>query len=73
MMVDLFKKQVKYIDKEGKEKTATNFYLRCGDTFVPVEVKFFPDVKGEDKGYGARKTVLSAFASVLPDKEEKKQ
>ena len=72
-MVDLFKKQVKYNDKEGKEKTATNFYLRCGDVLVPIDIKYFPDESGVDKGYGARKTVLSAFANVLPDKEEKKQ
>ena len=71
-MVDLFKKQVKYKDKEGVEKTATNFYLRCGDVLVPIEIKYFPDENNVDKAYGARKTVLSAFANVLPDKEEKK-
>ena len=73
MQVDLLKKQVSYKDKEGTEKKATNFYLRCGDTLVPIEIKYFPDENNVDKAYGARKSVLSAFASVLPDKDEKKQ
>lgn len=73
MMVDLLKKQVGYKDKEGEDKVATNFYLRCGDSLIPIEVKFFPDAENRDKAYGARKSVLSAFASVLPEKEEKKQ
>lgn len=73
MQVDLLKKQVNYKDKEGKEKTATNFYLRCGDNMlVPIEIKYFPDENNVDKAYGARKTVLSAFASVLPEKEDRK-
>ncbi|MBR5388387.1 MAG: hypothetical protein IK147_02850 [Clostridia bacterium] len=57
-MVDLFKKQVKYKDKEGAEKTATNFYLRCGDMLVPIEIKYFPGENNVDRAYGGRKTVL---------------
>ena len=71
MQVVLLKKQVNYKDKEGKEKIATNFYLRCGESLVAIEAKFFPDKEGKDKGYVGRKSVLSAFADTLPDKEDK--
>lgn len=65
----LFKKNVKYTDKDKNEKTATNFYLKCGDALVPIEVKFFASKEdGKDKQYIGRKTVLSAFAEELPDK-----
>ena len=71
--VKLLKQNVKYNDKkdENKEKTATNFYLQCGDALVPIEVKFFPSKEdGKDKQYVSRKTVLSAFADVLPNKKQ---
>lgn len=70
--VILFKKINKYVDKEGKEKNATNFYLQAGDLFIPVEVKYFPNKEtGIDTQYSSRKTVLSAFAELLLDKPKK--
>ena len=69
MELQLFKKNVKYKDKDGNEKTATNFYLKCGDALVPIEVKFFANKDtGKDNQYLGRKSVLSAFAADLPDK-----
>lgn len=73
MQVELLKKNGKYVDKkDGKEKSFTNFFLRCGDELVPVEVCFFPQEKfdGRDPNYNGRKKVLSAFAAILPDKPE---
>ena len=73
MQVQLFKKVGKYTDKStGKEKSFTNFYIKCGDTFVPVEVSFFPQDKfdGRDPNYNGRKLVLSSFADNLPDKSD---
>ena len=70
MTVDLYKKTVSYQDKNGNDKVATNFYVKCGDQLVPVEVKYFPDKETDtDRQYGARKTLMSAFATVLPDKK----
>ncbi len=69
--VTLFKKNVKYLDKKdnNKEKTATNFYLQCGDSLIPIEVKFFANKEdGRDNQYLGRKSVMSAFAQELPDK-----
>lgn len=70
MQVQLFKKQGTYKDKEGKEKRYTNFYLRCNDALIPIEVCYFPNDKcdGRDPQYAGRKDVMSAFAAILPDK-----
>lgn len=69
--VELFKKVGKYTDKkDGKEKTFVNFYVLCGDELIPVEVKFFENEEGKDYRYSGRKAVMSAFAVLLPDKED---
>ncbi len=68
MQVQLFKKVGKYTDKDGKEKTSTRFYVKCGDTLVPIEVPYFEGEDGRDYQYNGRKSVLSAFADILPDK-----
>ncbi|MDE6201539.1 MAG: hypothetical protein K2M47_06670 [Clostridiales bacterium] len=73
MQVQLFKKVGKYTDKnDGKEKTFTNFYVKCGDSLIPVEVCYFPQDKfdGRDPNYNGRKQVMSAFAVTLPDKPD---
>ena len=68
--VKLYKKMSKYVGNDGEEKTATNFYVGCGDVLVPVEVKFFEDKKtGTDPRYRERRVVMSAFAEELPDKQ----
>lgn len=59
MMVELLRKKVEYQDKDGEERTATNFYVRCGNQLVPIEVKYFADKEsGQDRFYGTRKTLL---------------
>ena len=69
MQVELFKRIVTYKDGEGEERKATNFFLKCGDVLVPVEVKYFEDKEtGKDKNFVTRKTVLSAFADELPER-----
>ena len=70
--VKLFKKLAKYVDKkDGKEKTATNFYIQCGDQNIPVEVKYYEDPETHtDPNYRARKTVLSAFADLFPERDK---
>ena len=71
MEVKLFKKNVGYKTQTGEEKTATNYFLQCGDVLVPVEVKFFADkVTGEDKNYRTRRTLMSAFAAELPERKK---
>lgn len=67
--VKLFKKVVTY-QKDGEDRTATNFYVRCGNATVPVEVKYFENKEtGRDDRYRERKAVLSAFAEELPELE----
>ena len=69
MMVGLYKKKVKYQNAQKEEKTATNFFVKCGDVLVPVEVKYFENkATGQDSHYSNRKTLLAAFAEELPDK-----
>ena len=67
--VKLFK-QISHYEKDGETKTATNFYVLCGDVRVPVEVKYFEDKKtGRDNQYLGRKMVLSSYAEEIPEKE----
>lgn len=75
MQVNLYKKVGKYTDKDGKEKSFVNFYVKCGDKLIPVEVSYFPNKKCEDRdpNYSGRKEVLGAFAETLPDIEEEKE
>lgn len=70
--VELLKKTGKYTDKDGEEKSFVNFYVRCGDSLIPIQPCYFPDPKHDDKDYqyNGRKEVLKAFASILPDKDK---
>ena len=71
MVVGLFKKNVEYTNQDGEVKTATNFFVQCGNVLVPVEVKFFEDKEThKDKNYGTRRTLMSAFAEELPDRKK---
>ncbi len=68
--VELFKRKGTYKDKKtGEDKNFTNFFVRCGDELIPIEVKFFENDDGRDPRYSARRAVLSAFAVVLPERE----
>lgn len=72
MQVNLFKRRVPYVDKDGENKIATNFFVSCGDILVPVEVKYFENKEtGRDNWYFERKTLLSAFADTLPERPKK--
>lgn len=72
MQVKLFKKLSTYTDKSGEERTATNLFVECGDVLVPIEVKYFEDKEtGDDKQFRTRKTLISAFAEELPNKNDK--
>ncbi len=70
--VKFFKKTSSYVDKnDGKDKTAVNFYIKCGDVLVPVQVRYFEDkTTGEDSHYRERKVLLTAFAEELPNKDD---
>lgn len=72
MTVNLYKKTGTYFsEKDQKDKPFTNFYIQCNDQLIPVEVKYFPNPKldNRDPGYQGRFQVLSAFAEMLPVKE----
>ena len=74
MQVNLYKKNVEYTNQDGEVKTATNYFVQCGDVLVPVEVKYFEDKKtGEDKNYRSRRTLMSAFAETLPERKKAEQ
>lgn len=71
MQVSLFKRKVPYVNADGEQKTATNFFVSCGDVLVPVEVKYFENKETHrDDRYLERKTLLSAFADTLPEREK---
>lgn len=71
--VKLYKKNGTYFSKEkNKDVPFTNFYVQCNDQMIPVEVKYFPNPKTDnrDLGYQGRFAVLSAFAELFPEKEK---
>ena len=72
MTVELFKKKGTYKDKEGKDKPFVNFYVKCNDNLIPVEPKYFPNPKCDDRdpGFAGRKAVLESFATMLEDKKD---
>lgn len=75
MEIKLYKKETKYVDKQtNEEKNATRFYLKCGDSLIPIEVTYFKNaVTGQDSQYSGRKAVLKAFAEELPEKDSNGQ
>ena len=67
--VSLLKKNGSYVNKDGEEKKVTNFFVRCGDVLVPIEVKYFESKEtGKDDRYRERRVLLSAFAEELSNK-----
>lgn len=70
MLLELMKKESKYKDKDGNEKTGTSFYLQAGDQIIGIEAVNYSKEGKPDKGYVARKAILSAMASQLPPKDD---
>ena len=72
-VVNLFKRKKKYTGTDGKDKVATNFYVKCGEDgeLIAVDIHYFsnPNFDGRDPGFLGRKAVLEAFATTLPDEE----
>ena len=75
--VDLFKRKVKYTGSDGKEKQATNFYIRCGEEgeLISVDIHYFPEdsCEGRDPGFLGRKAVMENYATTLTDLPENKE
>ena len=69
MQVQLFKKAASWTDKDGKEHKGTNYYLKCGGSLIPIQVRYFEGADGKDQQYASRKSILSAFADELLPKE----
>ena len=71
--VQLFKRKKKYTDKDGNEKVATNFFVKCGDEgeLIAIDIHYFPNAKFDDRdpGFTGRKAVMEAFATTLSDDE----
>ncbi len=68
MQVNLIKIETQYVDKKdnNKTKTATSFFVECGDELIGVQVVYYKNKNGEpDKTYLSRKAILSAFASPM--------
>ena len=73
MEVKLYKREgTYYSEKDKKDKPYTNFYVKCNDQLIPVEVKYFPNPKTDnrDPSYQGRFAVMSAFAELLPPQEK---
>ena len=72
--VALFKRKVKYQSSDGKEKTATNFYVKCGEEgeLIAIDIHYFPNAQceGRDPGFLGRKAVMENYATTLPETEE---
>ena len=72
-LVELLKKKSKYMDN-GVEKTGINFSVKCGDSLIPIGVRYFEDPETKkDPYYSTRKAVLSAFAEEIIDTNSDKK
>lgn len=65
MQVQLFKKLSDYVNANGEARTAINFYIKCGDSLIPIEIRYFQGQEGIDPNYRGRKMVLSSFAEEI--------
>lgn len=73
MEIKLYQKNGTYEKKDtGEKKPYTNFYVKVGNTLVPINVPYFPNdaLNGRDPNYNSRVAVLKAFAEELPEKED---
>ena len=71
--VDLFMKESTYTDKQGQDRKSIQFYLRCGNSLIPVDVTYFnkKDAAGnnvKDVQYPGRREVMKSYADELPAK-----
>ncbi len=76
MEIKLYQKNGTYIKKDTKEqKPYTNFYVKVGNTLIPINVPYFPNenLGGRDPQYNGRVEVLKAFAEELPEKDDTKK
>lgn len=71
--VKLVKKSTTYEKQDGTKQRGTNFYLKVGSEYVPIEVVFFPNDKceGRDPAFAQRMAILCAVAEELPAKPPK--
>jgi hypothetical protein len=72
MQVELYKKTGSYFNEEKKRNVPfTNYFVKCNDMLIPIEVKYFPNEKlnNRDPAYSGRVAVMSAFAELLPEKD----
>lgn len=71
--IKLYKKEGTYFSQDKqKDVPFTNFYLSINGNNIPIEVKYFPNAKFNDRdpGYAGRMAVMSTFAEFFPEKEE---
>lgn len=64
--VSLFKKLRTFTDESGKEKSVENFYVLCGDQYIPIRACYFGKDDKVDYNFRARLAVLSSYAQVMP-------
>ena len=72
MEIKLYQKNGTYIKKDtGEKKPYTNFYLKIGNSLVPINVPYFPSeaLDGRDPKYNSRVEILKTFAEELPEKQ----
>lgn len=70
--INLFKKFVD-IEKDGKLRTYTNFYIKCGEgKLIPIYIPYFGSEDKIDYQYSGRIEVLASFAAELPPLENEK-
>lgn len=69
--LQLFRKKRTYVNKDKKEVTTYDFYLMCGKSLLPIDIRYFKKDDGSsDTNYGHRRSILFDYSEVLPDKEE---
>lgn len=69
----LFKQCSTYFSQEkNRDIPYCNFFIRINDKLIPIEVKYFPNPKfdNRDPAFSNRKFLLEAVAELLPPRTE---
>lgn len=67
-MIKLYYKTDTYKDKDGKERSKKEFYIKVNDKYVPIQMRYYNGDKFRLTNL-ANYNTLSAVAESLPTKE----
>ena len=72
--VKVYKRETSYYSEtKKKDVPVTNFFIGLNDQLIPIEIKYFPNSKLDDRdpAFSSRVAQLSLIAEPLPERPRK--